>query len=56
MVPIEEWRRGGMDWGFKIGLCTVLCMEWMINRNLLYSTGNSIQYSVITYVGKEPEK
>ena len=25
------------------------------NRALLYSTGNSTQYSVITYVGKESE-
>ena len=28
----------------------------MINKDLLYSTGNSTQYSVITYMGKESEK
>ena len=27
-----------------------------INKDLLYSTGNSTQYSVITYIGKESEK
>ena len=25
------------------------------NKDLLYSTGNSTQYSVITYMGKESE-
>ena len=28
----------------------------IINKNLLDSTGNSTQYSVITYMGKESEK
>ena len=27
-----------------------------INKDLLYSTGNSTQYSVITYMGKESER
>ena len=28
----------------------------IINKDLLYSTGNSTQYSVKTYMGKESEK
>ena len=28
----------------------------MIVKDLLYSTGNSTQYSVISYMGKESEK
>ena len=28
----------------------------MTNKDLLYHTGNSIQYSVIIYIGKESEK
>ena len=28
----------------------------IINKDLLYSTGNGIQYSVLTYMGKESEK
>ena len=28
----------------------------VINKDLLYSTGNSTQYSVITLMGKESEK
>ena len=31
-------------------------MKEIINKDLLYSTRNSIQYSVITYKGKESEK
>ena len=31
-------------------------MEWMVNEDLLYSTGNPTQYSVLTYVGKESGK
>ena len=31
-------------------------MEWMRNKDLLYRTGESTQYSVVTYMGKESEK
>ena len=34
---------------------TVL-IEWMVNVDRLYSTGNATQYSAITYMGKESEK
>ena len=44
---------GGMDWGFGIGICTLKYTERLTNGDLLYSTENSTQYSVITYVGKE---
>ena len=40
-----------MDWGFGIGNCTLLYMEWMIDGDLLYSTKKSAQCSVITYMG-----
>lgn len=45
-----------MDWELGIGTFTLLYVEWMVNRDLLHSTGNSTQYSVITYMGKESEK
>ena len=41
---------------FGIATYTLLYMEWMGNRDLLYSKGNSTQYSVIIYIGKESEK
>ena len=47
-----RWSGGGMEWGFGTGICTLRYMEQLANRDLLYSTGNSTQYSVIIYVGK----
>lgn len=35
---------------------TLLYTEWMVSGDLLYSTGISAQYSVITYMGKKSEK
>ena len=46
----------GRDWGFGTGTCTLWYMEWLANRDLLYSPGNSTQYSAIINVGKESEK
>ena len=48
--------RGGMDWGFGIGICTLWYMEWLAIRDLPFSTGNSMQCSVIICVIKEFEK
>ena len=39
------WWQGGRD---KLGEIT--------NKDLLYSTGNATQYSVMSYVGKESKK
>ena len=35
---------------------TLLSVKYITNKDLLYSTGNSAQYSVITEMGKEFEK
>ena len=51
----ERWR-GGMNWEVGIGIGTLLYAKQIINKDLLYSTGNNIQYFVITYMGKESEK
>ena len=51
-----ERSQGRMDWGFGIGICILLYMEWMVNGDLLYNTGSSVQYSVITCWEKEFEK
>ena len=37
----------------EIILYTVIYLNYTINKNLLYSTGNSTQYSVMTYLEKE---
>ena len=45
---------GGINWEFGISIYTLLRIK-QINKDLLYSTGNYIQYLVITYDGKESE-
>ena len=52
MVTREEVLGGGINWEFVIDIYTLLYMKYITNKSLLYSTGNSIQYSVITYMGK----
>ena len=42
--------------GLGLAICTLLYMKWMVNRDLLYSKGNSTQYSLVSYMGKESEK
>ena len=55
-IPKGTGIFGRVDWGFGISMCTLWYMEWLANRDLLHSTGNSAQYSVIFYVGKESER
>ena len=39
-----------------IDIYTLLLQKQITKKDLLYSTGNSTQYSVMTYTGKESEK
>ena len=51
-LPRGRGCEGGMDWEFGISRCKLLYIEW-VNKVLLYSTGNYIQYPVINHNGKE---
>ena len=48
--------RGGINWEVGIDIYTLLYIKWIINKILLYSPGNSIQYSVMTYMATESLK
>ena len=39
---------GGIDWEFGIDTYTLLYLKQITNKDLLYSTGNAVQYSVLT--------
>ena len=39
-----------------INIYILLHIKQILNKDLLYSTGKSTQYSVISYMGKESEK
>ena len=47
MVTKGETLGAGINWEIEIHIQTLLCMEGMSNRDLLYSTGKSTQYSVV---------
>ena len=44
---------GGMDWKFGVSRSKLLCVEWINNKVLWYSTGSCIQYPEINHYGKE---
>ena len=52
MVTIGE-RSRGINQAFRIKIYTLLYIKQITNKELLYSTGNSTQYLVITYNGRE---
>ena len=51
-----EMGVGEKDWESGISRCKLLYMEWINHRVLLYSTGNYIQYPVISQNEVEYEK
>ena len=42
----------GINWEIGIDIHTLLYINQITNKNLLYSTRNTTQYSVMTYMGK----
>ena len=42
--------------GSQVSRCKLLYVDWINNEVLLYSTGNSVQYPVMTLDRKEYEK
>ena len=56
MVTGGEGCRGGIVRELGIDMYTPLYLTGITNKDLLYSTGNSAQYSVTTKLGKEFEK
>ena len=45
-----------INWEIGIDIDTLLYIKQITNKNLLHSTGNSTQFSVMTCKGKESEK
>ena len=44
---------GGMEGEVGISRCKLLCIGWIHNKVLLYSTENYIHYTTINHNGKE---
>ena len=47
---------GGIVREFRTDMYTLLYLKWLANKDLLYSTGNTAQYSVVAYMGKESKR
>ena len=56
MVTKGEREVGGINWEIGIDIYTLLYIKQITNKDLLYSTRNSTQYSVMNYVGKESQQ
>ena len=56
MVTNGNSEQGEMKQDLGINKYTLLYVKQVNGKNLLYSTGNYIQYLVITYNGKESVK
>ena len=53
MYGYQGTVREGINWDIGIDIYTLLYTKQTTNKDLLYTTGNSTQYSVMTYTGKE---
>ena len=49
-------KGGGINWEIGTDIYTLLYIKQITNKDVLCSTGNSTQYSVMTYMGKESKK
>ena len=49
-------REEGINQKIGIEMCTPLYIKQINNKNLLYSTANSTQYFVMTYIETESRK
>ena len=46
------WEGDGIVKDFRKVMCTVLCLKWITNKDLLYSTGNAAQCYVAAWIGQ----
>ena len=52
-LKVTGVREGQINWETGIDIYTLMFIKQVTNKDLLYSTGNSIHYSVVAYMGKE---
>ena len=45
-IPVGGRGGGGIDGEFGVDMYMLLYLKWIISKDLLYSTGNSAQYSI----------
>ena len=55
-MVINGEREGGINWEIRTDIYTLPYLKEITNKDVLYSTGNSIHYSIMTYMGIESKK
>ena len=50
---VTRGNGGKISWKIRIDIYTLLYIKQITNKDLLYSTGNSTQYLIMAYMGKE---
>ena len=55
-MDTKRGRGGGINWEIGIDIYTLLYKKQITNKDQLFSTGNSTQYSAMTYMGKESKQ
>ena len=55
-VVIRGLRWGGINWETGTDIYMLLYVKQITYKDLLYGTGNSTQYSAMTYMGKKSER
>ena len=57
LPPGGKWGKGGINWEIETNIYTLLYIQYIANKDLLYGAGNSTRYSVMTYIWqKNPKK
>ena len=52
-IQLPRGNGGKISWKLRIDIYTLLYIKQITNKDLLYSTGNSAQYFIMAYMGKE---
>ena len=55
-MVIRGLRWGGVNWETGTDRYMLLYIKQITFKDLLYATGNSTQYSAVTYMGKESKR
>ena len=56
MVVVGGEGGGEMNWEIGIDMYTLMCIKWMINKNLLYKKVNKIKFKKKKLLGMQIQK
>ena len=51
-MDTKSGRKGRMNWEIGINIYTLICIKYITDENLIYSTGNSTQCSMVASMGR----